>query len=43
MFSLEETLAMDAKTFAEHWETGEIQDSCLKLIGARPLDEDDKK
>lgn len=42
MHTLDELMSMNTKEFAENWNNGSIQDSCLKILGAREMSEDEK-
>ena len=43
MLSFDEIMNLTPEEFSAKWKTNEIQDSSLKLIGARELTEEDRK
>lgn len=43
MHSLDEIMNMSPEEFTKNWNDGSIQDSALKIIGAREMTEDEKE
>lgn len=42
MFTLEELMNMSTEEFSKNWKNGSIQDSSLKLLGAREMTDEEK-
>lgn len=43
MHTLDEMINMSKEDFVKNWNNGSIQDSSLKILGAREMTEDEKK
>jgi hypothetical protein len=43
MFTLEEMMEMSKEDFVKNWKNGSIQDSGLKLLGAREMNDEEKR